>query len=142
MSTRSRIGIEGEDGTIQSIYCHSDGYPSGVGAVLLAHHNSAPAAMALVALGDLSFCEGAEVCPAGERIPGMVCSYRLWRNESGTEAITAHSRAEYQQQAYKSDGEFVYLYGPRGWEYAPVLPITRFKPLTEEAISKARGAGL
>jgi hypothetical protein len=26
MATRSRIAIENQDGTVQSIYCHFDGY--------------------------------------------------------------------------------------------------------------------
>ena len=34
MSTRSRVGIKNEDGTITSVYVHHDGYPSGVGDVL------------------------------------------------------------------------------------------------------------
>jgi len=34
MSTRSRIGIKNDNGTITSIYCHSDGYLGGVGAIL------------------------------------------------------------------------------------------------------------
>lgn len=34
MSTRSEIGIEGEDGRILAVYCHWDGYPEGVGRCL------------------------------------------------------------------------------------------------------------
>ena len=35
MSTRSRIAVELKDGTVKSVYCHWDGYPSGVGNDLL-----------------------------------------------------------------------------------------------------------
>ena len=35
MSTRSHIGIENEDGTIDFVYCHFDGYPEGIGAELI-----------------------------------------------------------------------------------------------------------
>ena len=35
MSTRSRIAVEQEDGTVLSVYCHNDGYVSGVGSELL-----------------------------------------------------------------------------------------------------------
>ena len=31
MATRSYIGIENEDGTVDYTYCHFDGYPEGVG---------------------------------------------------------------------------------------------------------------
>ena len=34
MSTHSNIGILGEDGKIEAVYCHNDGYLSGVGATL------------------------------------------------------------------------------------------------------------
>lgn len=35
MSTRSRIAVELNDGTVKSVYCHWDGYPAGVGNDLL-----------------------------------------------------------------------------------------------------------
>lgn len=54
MSTRSSIGIKREDGSIQMSYCHSDGYFSHNGRLLLAHHNSLKCAKALVAEGSLS----------------------------------------------------------------------------------------
>jgi hypothetical protein len=38
MATRSRIGIELEDGVIESIYCHWDGYPENNGKILLEHY--------------------------------------------------------------------------------------------------------
>ena len=38
MSTRSHIGIWNEDGSLDVIYCHRDGYPAHNGAVLLHHY--------------------------------------------------------------------------------------------------------
>jgi hypothetical protein len=38
MATRSRIAIQYENGPIESVYCHFDGYPQGVGATLLEHY--------------------------------------------------------------------------------------------------------
>ena len=40
MSTRSNIGILNKDGTIESIYCHLDGYPEGVGLELYNQYNN------------------------------------------------------------------------------------------------------
>lgn len=57
MSTNSTIGIRNDDGTSTRIYCHWDGYPSHVGAMLLEHHNSEESARALVAGGDCSSLE-------------------------------------------------------------------------------------
>lgn len=54
MSTRSRIGIENEDGTIRSIYCHFDGYPEGVGKELMEHYTDPKKINELLDLGDIS----------------------------------------------------------------------------------------
>jgi hypothetical protein len=54
MATRSRIGIEKEDGTIQSIYCHWDGYPSHNGAILLENYTTKEKVEALLELGAIS----------------------------------------------------------------------------------------
>lgn len=59
MSTRSRIGIirlKPGSGTpeVESIYCHFDGYPEGVGQMLLDHWTTPEAVDELLALGDLS----------------------------------------------------------------------------------------
>ena len=53
MATRSRIAIENQDGTVTSIYCHFDGYLSGVGKTLFEHYDREKTEQ-LVALGDLS----------------------------------------------------------------------------------------
>jgi len=39
LATRSRIAIENQDGTVTSIYCHFDGYLSGVGKTLFEHYD-------------------------------------------------------------------------------------------------------
>jgi hypothetical protein len=54
MATRSRIGIQDENGTIRSIYCHWDGYPEGVGATLNEHYLNRQKLNALINLGDIS----------------------------------------------------------------------------------------
>lgn len=54
MSTRSTIGIEHEDGTVQSVYCHFDGYLSGVGLCLLHHWNTRDKVISLISQGEIS----------------------------------------------------------------------------------------
>lgn len=53
MSTRSIIGVRKADGSIHTIYCHFDGYPSHQ-LPILAHYPTQKDAEALVALGGLS----------------------------------------------------------------------------------------
>ena len=72
MSTRSRIGRWTEEGGIESIYCHSDGYLGGVGALLADCYSTDEKVRALLALGDLSEL-GAVV---GDKIP---FDQREWR---------------------------------------------------------------
>jgi len=54
MATRSRIAIENENGSVNSIYCHFDGYVDGVGAELQANYADRSKVEALIALGDIS----------------------------------------------------------------------------------------
>lgn len=54
MSTRSRIGIQLNDGTVKSIYCHHDGYKAYVGEILKEYYTNPDDIEKLVALGDIS----------------------------------------------------------------------------------------
>jgi hypothetical protein len=54
MSTRSTISVEHVDGSIESVYCHFDGYLAGVGNTLLSSYNSYDKVKELVSYGDIS----------------------------------------------------------------------------------------
>ena len=54
MSTRSRIAVKFNDGSVKSVYCHHDGYLSYVGKTLLDFHNSQSLAELIVKYGDMS----------------------------------------------------------------------------------------
>lgn len=54
MATRSRIGIQGEDGKIRSIYCHWDGYIDGNGKMLDKYYTTPEQVNALMDCGDIS----------------------------------------------------------------------------------------
>ena len=62
MATRSRIGIENEDGTVSSIYCHWDGYLSGVGKKLVENYTNRDKVKDLIELGAISSLDS-EVAP-------------------------------------------------------------------------------
>jgi hypothetical protein len=57
MSTRSRIAIENQNGSVTSIYCHFDGYISGVGKLLKEYYTTQDKVEALIELGDISSLE-------------------------------------------------------------------------------------
>lgn len=88
MSTRSRIGIENADGTVSSIYCHNDGYPSGVGNILTSHYTDREKVQALIGLGDISELDerltptpGTPHSFDGLRESGVVVAYHRDRGE-------------------------------------------------------------
>ena len=54
MSTRSYIGILKEDKTVFCVYCHHDGYPSGVGRVLREYYYRPEDVTILLSFGNMS----------------------------------------------------------------------------------------
>ena len=54
MATRSYIAIENQDGSVRSIYCHSDGYPEGVGQILKDSYKMRSDVEELIGLGNIS----------------------------------------------------------------------------------------
>ena len=94
MSTRSNIALEFENGQYMVIYCHSDGYLTYNGAILLKHYNTRDKIEELVKLGDLS-CLAPQINPDPnkphsfeyENRQDNVCvAYGRDRNEENTQA--------------------------------------------------------
>jgi hypothetical protein len=86
MSTHSRIGMEQEDGSVKSIYCHFDGYPSHNGKILNESFKDHDKVKSLIDLGDISIL-GAEVVPTGDHTfsspqKGVTVAYHRDRGES------------------------------------------------------------
>jgi hypothetical protein len=59
MATRSLIGMKQDDGKIQVIYCHWDGYPEYVGLQLSLNYGEKETVQKLMDLGDRSSLRGA-----------------------------------------------------------------------------------
>ena len=54
MATRCYIGMKQEDGNIKYIYCHNDGYLSGVGEILQFYYNEEKKVSRLIGVGNIS----------------------------------------------------------------------------------------
>ena len=110
MSTRSIIGIVNEDGSVVCIYCHNDGYPSGVGETLRNYFVEEGKIQSLLALGDIS-CLGKGVSSEeGTR------AYGRDQGEQGTEALKYLDVRSLMQVAKRNYGaEYVYLWKQKGW---------------------------
>ena len=65
MATRSTISILKKDKTVESIYCHWDGYPSNNGILLYFEYSSLDKVKKLISLGDLSNLDASLDNPEG-----------------------------------------------------------------------------
>ena len=118
MATRSNIGILNQDGTVDYIYCHFDGYLEHNGKILNEHYNTEGRVRALIELGDLSSLapEIGEKHDFDSRTPetrNWCLVYGRDRGEDGTEAQTIPYR-DYTKEHFE---EYTYLFTPgKGWE--------------------------
>jgi hypothetical protein len=119
MATRSRIAVQNADGTFLSIYCHWDGYPSGVGKDLLNEHNSEQAARALMEHGDLSTLS-------------PLASYRS-KGETDVDAQIHNSMEDLQSVAFDCGVDWTYLWTTE-WMCQPYGGFTEEWKTIEDAI--------
>jgi hypothetical protein len=121
MATRSKIAIEDQDGTVRSIYCHWDGYPSHHGPILLEHYTTQEKVESLIALGSISSLAPETEIPEGvthnfeNPADGIVVAYHRDRKEPI--AIKAHGSVN---DFIKSDvEEYGYIFTAAGeWLFA------------------------
>lgn len=92
MSTRSMICKETQEGKYEGIYCHSDGYLTYNGAMLLDYYNSKERVDELLSIGDIS-CLLPKIKPNpleehsfDNRQEDVCVAYGRDRGEIGTEA--------------------------------------------------------
>ena len=110
MATRSRIGIELQDGSILSAYHHWDGYPTWLGRSLETHYNTNEKVSSLIDGGDMSSCWSDDVwgekLPEGEYVP----EYYSARGEN------CPPRYDQTREEFLSNGEeFSYIFTSAGW---------------------------
>lgn len=127
MGTRSSIGIWNNDGSVKMIYCHWDGYPDHVGAVLLEHYTDETKVRQLLNLGDISSL-GKDVSPPpgcsdhshNNPVQGVTVSYYRdraartelgyrdqWQDVKPDEFLSLEAA---QRSLNKSDREWFYLF--------------------------------
>lgn len=86
MSTRSYIGIENSDGTVDYIYCHWDGYLSNNGQILNDHYQDESKVRQLIVEGDASYIkpEIGTKHSFGD-VPGNECTF--YRRDRGEDIV-------------------------------------------------------
>ena len=121
MSTRSRIGLMLEDGTVKHSYCHFDGYPNGVGHTLVENYSEIEKVEELLSFGDMSFL-APKVTPDGihnfnNPEQGVTVFYGRDRAETDVDSVTT-SMDEYLSIKYSSCIDYQYVFtGGHWWVY-------------------------
>lgn len=133
MSTRCLIGRMNADGTVTSIYCHSDGYPEYTGKMLTEHYRDDAKVDALLALGNLSILkpEIGQKHDRDLRLP----EHKNWcqaysRDMNYPEdqsAFTDANRHDYVDTMSECTAEFVYLWDGSGWRVSDGGAFRRMK---------------
>ncbi len=137
MSTNCLIGVTHGD-NFKVVYCHFDGYLSGVGAMLLKHYDSAKANH-LVALGNISYLAEQVEIPANKLdhnfnnpAPGVTVFYGRDRGEKHQEFQTLTCAAEFNN--YCKGFEYVYIMHNGDWYYIPENKKFKDRQLLKEII--------
>lgn len=150
MSTRSSIAIKNKDGSIDSIYCHYDGYLEYNGKILNYYYRDIEKIKDLLDLGDISSLN-IKIHPdpkfkhsfdIEERQEDVVVSYNRDRGESNVKKKHFDTMIDYKKYVMDSWMEYSYIYDERTskWYYSsiPKTNIAEFKysELVDELIDK------
>src|ERR1039457_5023374 len=115
MSTRSAI-LEKTDAGYRGIYCHSDGYVTGVGKMLVENFTDPAKVSALIDLGDISYLEENLVPTESHSFDhpqeGVVVAYGRDRGETGTKAVQGKT---IKAVAKKIDHAYLYVFEDGHW---------------------------
>jgi hypothetical protein len=107
MSTRSSISIAYKNGTVKSIYCHSDGYLSYNGVLLLKHYSQNFSKLeTLIGLGDLSSLD---------QNPETSFAYGRDRGETGTECNEHPNYQDFLESGNFQEYDYVYKEKTSTW---------------------------
>ena len=116
MVTCSRIGIRNSDDSVDSIYCHWDGYPSHNGRLLITHYTEENKIRELMALGDISYLApeiGKQQDFDKPTNKDWCMAYGRDRGEADCEA--GHSSTVHEYLGIRCWGEYYYIFHYGRW---------------------------
>lgn len=121
MATRSIIARQ-KDREVESIYCHWDGYPTHVGAILDGYYTDQESVDKLMALGSLSSLEPKCDRPVGHSfdspVDGYCVAYGRDRGEGDVEPELHQGLFQLRQRVDDAGAAFVYLFMEDEWHGA------------------------
>ena len=136
MATRSRIAIEKEDGTVLSIYCHWDGYPSNNGKILQENYQDREKVEKLISLGNISSLAPEVDIPEGSdhsfNSPdrNIVTAFHRDRGEdlnrpraNGTQEEFVRSDVEEYGYLFSKEGKWLFVNGHKSYHTREAVPL-------------------
>ena len=121
MATRSFICKSLPNNTIVGVYCHYDGYPSGVGATLANHYTTDERVTALLSLGSISQLHPRLVPNLGDThtfdnpAKNVTIAYHRDRGEAMSTTTFPSLDVMVENVAYQLGVEFVYIWDSNEW---------------------------
>ena len=112
MATRSRIGIELNDGSILSAYHHWDGYPEWLGRILTTHYNTKAQVAELIDGGDMSSCWSDSVW-GKDRTDGQKYGPETYADRGEDCPPTLHMN---QAEFFAAGEEYSYIFRDGEWK--------------------------
>jgi len=123
VSTNSTISIIKEDDSVETIYCHNDGYIEYNGAILFLHYKDKDKIKGLIDLGDISSL-GKEIIPKGKhsfdnREADITVSYYRDRGEdkNNTRAKVFASLEHYLNSDLSQEYDYLYNLKNKKWYF-------------------------
>ena len=121
MATRSFICKSLPNNTIVGVYCHYDGYPSGVGATLTTHYATDERVTALLNLGSISQLHPRLVPDLGDThtfdnpAKNVTVAYHRDRGEAMSTTTFPSLDVMVENVAHQLGVEFVYIWDSNEW---------------------------
>jgi len=109
MGTRSRIGIQLQDDSILSVYCHYDGYPEFNGRVLRDNYNTVEKVKELIDGGNMS-CTWTNADWNNETMPEMGALYYTSRGESMESNAPRYDDDLFEFLKKENNEEYAYIW--------------------------------
>lgn len=151
MGTRSEIGIQNQDGTIESIYCHWDGYPAHNGYILFKHYRAEEKVRELISYGDMSSLKEAtspqpRTKHSFDKPQKNICVYYHRDRGEKWEQVkpSSHSNIkEWEKEVAKGLQEYAYLFKNNRWYFATISHyvesknrVKKWEKLTKEFLER------
>lgn len=135
MSTRCQIGLKLDDGKVEAIYCHHDGYPEYVGNVLVDNYKNKDIIKKLLSLGDLSSLgvkpiSDPRLWEYNDEGDEDACKSYRDRGEKSVDARTYNSVANYITKG-KEYVDYLYLFDDGQWKVFDCNDGNEFEPMNK-----------